>query len=175
MRSNKRGDGKASHIVSAWSKESGFCLGQKAVEEKSNEIVAIPELLDKIQIKGQIVTIDAMGTQTAIAEKIKKKRADYVLALKRNQNSLYEDVQEYFSDEEFQKEIRERGNYKKPRKSTWSDRDKGVLSDRGYKVVKPEKELERTVQYSNGEENAEERRKYKNREPLFHQQFKRRH
>lgn len=113
MRSNKRGDGKASHIVSAWSKESGFCLGQKAVEEKSNEIVAIPELLDKIQIKGQIVTIDAMGTQTAIAEKIKKKRADYVLALKRNQNSLYEDVQEYFSDEEFQKEIRERGNYKK--------------------------------------------------------------
>ena len=113
MRSNKRGDGKAAHIVSAWSKEDGFCLGQKAVEEKSNEIVAIPELLDKIQIKGQLVTIDAMGTQTAIAEKIKKKRADYVLALKRNQNSLYEDVQEYFSDEEFQKEIRERGNYKK--------------------------------------------------------------
>ena len=113
MRSNKRGDGKAAHIVSAWSKEDGFCLGQKAVEEKSNEIVAIPELLDKIQIKGQLVTIDAMGTQTAIAEKIKKKRADYVLALKRNQNSLYEDVHEYFSDEEFQKVIREKGNYKK--------------------------------------------------------------
>lgn len=55
MRSNKRGDGKAAHIVSAWSKESGFCLGQKVVEEKSNEIVAIPELLDKIRIKGQIV------------------------------------------------------------------------------------------------------------------------
>ena len=51
MRSNKRGDGKAAHIVSAWSKEDGFCLGQKAVEEKSNEITAIPELLDKIQIK----------------------------------------------------------------------------------------------------------------------------
>ena len=72
-------------------------------------------MLDKIQIKGQIITIDAMGTQTAIAEKIRKKRADYVLALKRNQTSLYEDVQEYFSDEEFQKEIRERGNYKKTR------------------------------------------------------------
>ena len=113
MRSNKRGAGKAAHIVSAWSKEDGFCLGQKAVEEKSNEIVVIPELLDKIQIKGQTVTIDAMGTQTAIAEKIKKKRADYVLALKRNQNSLYEDVQEYFSDEEFQKRIRASGNYKK--------------------------------------------------------------
>ena len=82
MRSNKKGDGKAGHIVSAWSKEDGFCLGQKAVEEKSNEITAIPELLDKIQIKSQIITIDAMGTQTAIAEKIRKKRADYVLALK---------------------------------------------------------------------------------------------
>ena len=56
-----------------------------------------------------------MGTQTVIAEKIRKKWADYVLALKRNQTSLYEDVQEYFSDEEFQKEIRERGNYKKTR------------------------------------------------------------
>ena len=72
-------------------------------------------MLDKIQIKGQIITIDAMGTQTVIAEKIRKKWADYVLALKRNQTSLYEDVQEYFSDEEFQKEIRERGNYKKTR------------------------------------------------------------
>ena len=154
-----------------------FALVKKAVEEKSNEIVAIPELLDKIQIKGQLVTIDAMGTQTAIAEKIKKKRADYVLALKRNQNSLYEDVQEYFSRRRVPKRrsVKEVITKKPKEKDTWSDRDKGVLSDRGYKVVKPEKELERTVQYSNGEENAEERRKYKNREPLFHQQFKRRH
>lgn len=113
MRSNKRGEDKASHIVSAWSKEDGFCLGQKAIEEKSNEITAIPDLLEKIQVKGQIITIDAMGTQTAIAEKIRQKRADYVLALKRNQNSLYEDVKEYFSEEEFQEEIRKKGNYKK--------------------------------------------------------------
>ena len=75
MRSNKRGEEKASHVVSAWSKEDGFCLGQKAVGEKSNEITAIPELPEKIQIKGQIITIDAMGTQTAIAEKIRQKRA----------------------------------------------------------------------------------------------------
>ena len=109
-----------------------------------------------------------MGTQTAIAEKIKKKRADYVLALKRNQNSLYEDVQEYFSDEEFQKEIRERGNYKKTGKSTWSDRDKGVLSDRGYKVVKPKKEVERTVQHYNGKENPEKGRQYSHRVSLLH-------
>lgn len=72
MRSNKRKEGKASHIISAWSREDGFCLGQKAVDEKSNEITAIPELLDKIQIKGQIITIDAIGTQKNIAEKIRK-------------------------------------------------------------------------------------------------------
>ena len=58
MRSNKRGAGKAVHIVSAWSKEDGFCLGQKAVEEKSNEIAAIPELLDKIQIREYYQTED---------------------------------------------------------------------------------------------------------------------
>ena len=88
MRSNKRKEGKPSHIVSAWSREDGFCLGQRAVREKSNEITAIPELLDRIQIKGQIVTIDAMGTQKAIAEKIRKKCADYVLAVKGNQSGL---------------------------------------------------------------------------------------
>ena len=113
MRSNKRETGKPSHVISAWSKEDGFCLGQKAVEEKSNEITAIPELLDKIQIKGQIITIDAMGTQTAIAEKIKKKRAEYVLALKGNQRNLYKDVKDYFAEGEFCKEIEKTGAYKK--------------------------------------------------------------
>ena len=113
MCSNKRNGEKPSHIVSAWSREDGFSLGQKAVEEKSNEITAIPELLEKIGIKGQIVTIDAMGTQTAIAEKIKKKRAEYVLALKGTQGTLYEDVKEYFGDCEFLRKIKEKGNYKK--------------------------------------------------------------
>ena len=82
---------KASHIVSAWCNEDDFCLGQVATEEKSNEITAIPSLLDRINIKGQIITIDAMGTQTAIAAKIRAKRADYVLALKGNQSSLMKD------------------------------------------------------------------------------------
>lgn len=113
MRSNKRNGEKPAHIVSAWSKENGFCLGQKVVEEKSNEITAIPDLLEKIQIKGQIITIDAMGTQTAIAEKIKNKRADYVLSLKGNQGRLYEDVKDYFKEDEFKKKIKEKGSYKK--------------------------------------------------------------
>ena len=113
MRSNKKNEGKSSHIVSAWSKEDGFCLGQKAVEGKSNEITAIPDLLDKLQTKGQVITIDAMGTQTAIAEKVKNKRADYVLGLKGNQGTLHENVKEYFANTEFLKRIQENGSCKK--------------------------------------------------------------
>lgn len=113
MRSNSRKGSKPNHIVSAWCKEDGYCLGQKSVEEKSNEITAIPEVLDKINIQGQIVTIDAMGTQTAIAEKIRSKRADYVLALKGNQGILNEDVRLYFEDADIVCQIQDAGNYKK--------------------------------------------------------------
>ena len=113
MRSNKSKGKRPSHIVSAWSREDGFCLGQKAVEEKSNEITAIPELLDRIQVKGQVVTIDAIGTQTAIAEKIRSKRADYVLALKRNQTTLHEDVKLFFGDEDEKRIIQAEGGYKR--------------------------------------------------------------
>ncbi len=88
---------KANHIVSAVD-ENGFCLGEKRVNEKSNEITAIPQLLDDLNIKGHIVTIDAIGTQTEIVKKIRKKRADYVLALKRNHANLHEDVRLYFED-----------------------------------------------------------------------------
>ena len=137
MRSNKRNEEKPSHIVSAWSKEDGFCLGQKAVEEKSNEITAIPELLDKIQIKGQVVTIDAMGTQTAIAEKIKSKHGDYVLGLKGNQGTLHENVKEYFTDSEFLKKIRENGAYKKT-----SEKAHGQLEIREYYQTEDIKWLE---------------------------------
>lgn len=113
MRSNKRGDGKPSHIVTAWSREDGFSLGQKAVDEKSNEITAIQELLEKLQIKGQVITIDAMGTQTATAEKIRGGRADYELELKGNQGTLHEGVKEYFADGGLCRGIEESGNYKK--------------------------------------------------------------
>lgn len=113
MRGNTQNGSKPSHIVSAWCDEDGFCLGQVAVEEKSNEIKAIPELLNKINIKGQIITIDAMGTQTEIAEKIIQKRADYVLALKGNQTTLHDDVKEYMRDPDILKQIKESGQYRK--------------------------------------------------------------
>jgi len=90
---------KANHTVSAVD-ENGFCLGQKRVNEKSNEITAIPELIDGLNVKGHIITTDAMGTQTEIVKKIRQKRADYVLALKANQTSLHEDVKLFFDTQE---------------------------------------------------------------------------
>lgn len=81
-------NGSPSHLVSAWSKEDGFCLGQKAVEEKRNEITAIPELLEKLQIKGQIITIDVMGT-------------------------LHEELIEYFGDKQLCQRIKEAEGYKR--------------------------------------------------------------
>lgn len=86
------------HVVSAFAQEYGLVLGQLACEEKSNEITAIPKLLEILEITGCIVTIDAMGTQTEIAKKIRGKNADYILALKSNQPNLYDDVK-LFMDE----------------------------------------------------------------------------
>jgi predicted transposase YbfD/YdcC len=81
------------HLVHAWSVENNLCLGQIKTNGKSNEITAIPELLDLIEVKGSVVTIDAMGTQTAIADKIIERGADYILAVKNNQKTLREDVE----------------------------------------------------------------------------------
>jgi len=88
----------ALHIVSAYAHEAGLVMGQQCVEGKSNEITAIPPLLDRLALHGAIVTIDAMGTQTAIAQKIIDKGADYVLALKGNQGNLHKDVQLFFKE-----------------------------------------------------------------------------
>ncbi len=89
----------ALHSVSIWASEFGLSLGQVACEEKSNEITAIPELLRLVDIKGAIITIDAMGTQKAIAEQIVDSGADYVLALKGNQGALHDAVIDYIEKE----------------------------------------------------------------------------
>jgi predicted transposase YbfD/YdcC len=80
------------HIVSAWASDRGITLGQVATEEKSNEITAIPQLLDIIDVQDAIVTIDAAGCQKSIAAQIVKQQGDYVLALKANQGKLFDDV-----------------------------------------------------------------------------------
>jgi len=95
LANNKR----AVHIISAWSAANGLVLGEIATDEKSNEITAIPDLLNMLELKGCIVTIDAMGTQTEIAKTIIDGGADYVLAVKENQPLLLQDIELYFSTE----------------------------------------------------------------------------
>jgi len=90
-----RRDGKAAiHMVSAWASENKLSLGQVVVDEKSNEITAIPELLRLLDVSGAVVTIDAMGCQKEIADLIREGKGDYVLAVKQNQPTLYEQVEE---------------------------------------------------------------------------------
>ena len=97
-RSHDRGKGKAAiHMVSAWAAANRLVLGQVKVDEKSNEITALPALLEVLALKGCIVTIDAMGCQTEIVHTIVAQEADYVLALKGNQGTLHRDVQELFA------------------------------------------------------------------------------
>src|SRR5947209_4757838 len=88
---------KALHLVSAWAVENRLVLAQLATEEKSNEITAIPVLLQQLALAGCIVTIDAMGTQTKIAKQIIEQQGEYALGLKDNQGNLYEEVKATFA------------------------------------------------------------------------------
>lgn len=93
---DRKGGQSPLHMVSAWASESGLVLGQRACDEKSNEITAIPELLKTLDLEGCIVTIDAMGCQKQIAEQIVSQKADYVFSLKGNQGATLDDVQRTF-------------------------------------------------------------------------------
>lgn len=96
-RSYKDDENPPIHMVSAWASANGVTLGQYKVKEKSNEITAIPKLLNLLDLKGCIITLDAMGTQKEIARQIIKSKADYVLALKGNQGNLYDEVKGFFN------------------------------------------------------------------------------
>ncbi len=93
---DREGGLKALHLVTAWVAEQNLTLGQIKVEDHSNEITAIPALLELIDIQGAIITIDAMGTQTEIVRLIRAKKADYVLALKTNHPTLHQQVKNWF-------------------------------------------------------------------------------
>jgi len=96
-RSHDRGKDRGPlHMVSAWASSQRLVLGQQACEAKSNEITAIPLLLERLALTGALVTIDAMGTQTAIAEAIRERGADYVLAVKDNQPRLAESIEDFW-------------------------------------------------------------------------------
>jgi predicted transposase YbfD/YdcC len=113
------------HVVTAWAGEYGLALGQQVCEEKSNEITAIPELLRKVDVRGGIVTIDAMGTQKAIAEEVINGKADYVLALKGNQESMHRAVIEHIDE-------RLEGDLAGAEELTTADRGHGREEERTY-------------------------------------------
>ena len=91
------------HIVSAWASDQSLVLAQEVTQEKSNEITAIPGVLETLQLEGALVTIDAMGCQTKIAEAILEKKADYLLALKANHKTGYSAVKKHFDDQRFRR------------------------------------------------------------------------
>jgi predicted transposase YbfD/YdcC len=136
-RSHDRTAGKkALHLVSAWAVENRLVLAQLATEEKSNEITAIPLLLKQLALKGCIVTSDAMGTQTKIAEQIIEQEGDYALALKDNQGNLYEEVKATFAlaekeafafvQAESERHI-EKGHGRLEIRQYWTIRDREIL------------------------------------------------
>lgn len=127
---------KALHVVSAWSSANSLVLGQVATDEKSNEITAIPKLLEMLDVKGQIVTIDAMGCQRKISKKIIEKEGDYVLALKGNQENLHEDIKFLFNSLEMSNwkgfdgdriETYDKGHGRIETRRVWATTDLGIL------------------------------------------------
>ena len=134
----KTGAKAAIHMVSAFAARQRLVLGQVKVAEKSNEIVAIPKLLDMVAIEGAIVTIDAMGCQRDIARKVINKKADYVLALKGNQGSLRDDV-ELFATEQKAKGFADT----KISQDTTVDGDHGRIETRTTTVIHDVKWLQK--------------------------------
>jgi predicted transposase YbfD/YdcC len=127
----------ATHMVSAWATANGVTLGQVAVAEKSNEITAIPELLYLLDLKGCLVTIDALGCQKEIAEQIVAQDGDYLLAVKSNQPHLHEDITHLFDNAlatkfkslEYDYACEEsKGHGRQERRSCWTLADRGWLT-----------------------------------------------
>ena len=124
---------KAIHVVSAWATQNKLVFGQVKTADKSNEITAIPSLLDMIALEGCIITIDSMGCQYGIADQIVKGKGDYLFALKGNQETLLDDVREYFADVDFAHP--EKGNpYLDIKTETTHDVDHGRIERRDCAV-----------------------------------------
>ena len=125
------------HVVSAWANDQGITLGQVAVDSKSNEITAIPKLLEMLEVKGAIVSLDAMGCQKEIAKNIAKGEADYVLALKDNHPKLCEAVKHFFLQRYEQQDFAEYGC----RQHQTKEKARGKIETRSYLVAPIPKEL----------------------------------
>jgi predicted transposase YbfD/YdcC len=123
----------AVQMVSAWANANQLVLGQVRVDSKSNEITAVPELLEILYLKGCIVTLDAMGCQKEISAKITKRKADYVLALKKNHENMYDDVKFYFENEQIKKSVvtENKGHGRVERREYYLETNIDWLNDRG--------------------------------------------
>ena len=129
------------HIVSAWASQQGITLGQVAVDSKSNEITAIPQLLEMLELEGTIVSIDAMGCQREIAAKIVKGGGDYVLQVKGNQPSLQESIESAFAELDAAEESTVTNS--KARRRTTREKSRGRFETRQYTIMPlPETMLE---------------------------------
>lgn len=126
------------HLVSAWAHDAGLVLGQEACAEKSNEITAIPKLLDLLDLNGKIVTTDALGCQKAIARQVRTGGGDYVLALKSNHRNMHSDVRSIFAEAKRQRwrgyeydwyETTETAHGRKERRKYWTIKRRPVYDD----------------------------------------------
>ena len=128
-------DGKMPCIVSAYSKRSKLVIGQVKADEKSNEITAIPGLLDLLCLKGAIVTIDAAGCQKKIVKKILKRGAGYVISLKGNQSTMHDEIRAFMQDPAFRRKFRkattvDKGHGRVETRTCWQTDDIGWFEDR---------------------------------------------
>jgi predicted transposase YbfD/YdcC len=180
IRGSAGGDGqKARHILSAFVAANGLAIGQVKTEEKSNEITAIPELLDSIDIENSVITADAMGCQKKIAAMIVKKNADYVLAVKENHPALHKDIKEYFEWHDTAAEARDDGveffemgydggHGRIERRQIWAAKDvkwllpsekwaglKRIIRYRCFREIKGKRSVEDHYYISSLEESAE--------------------
>lgn len=112
IKGNRSDTQKAAHIITCYHVMSQTCLAQLMVHEKTNEITAVPQLLNLLRIEGFTITADAMSTQVEIVKKIRKKKGNYLLAVKENQGTLYEDIKTYFDDPKLQKTLKDEEHHK---------------------------------------------------------------
>lgn len=128
-------DGKMPCIVSAYSKRSKLVIGQVKADEKSNEITAIPGLLDLLYLKGAIITIDAAGCQKKIVKKIVKREAGYIISLKGNQSTMHDEIRAFMQDPAFRKKLRkaktlDKGHGRIETRTCWQTDDIAWFEDR---------------------------------------------
>jgi len=135
----------ALHVVNGWSDKHSIVLGQKSVDSKSNEIVAIPELLDVLDVNNSVVTIDAIGTQKSIASQIIEAGGDYMLSLKANHKNAYNQVNEYFFNNVFAV-----GSGERPFHDKFEGKDHGRIERRRY-FIKPISEFSNLSTWKNAQ------------------------